>query len=250
MSPRSEPLERIEVVLPDDRRVAARVRVSSRARNARIRIDPEGGVELVVPAGMRRRQASAALEGRAGWIAAKLGEMARRRERAGVLGLDRPGVVWVAGRALPIRREAAGRAIARRVGDELLVAGPDPAGAAGAVDRWYRRAARETIEPIVVEEGRRLGVLAQRISVRDPRSRWGSCSSTGTLSFSWRLVIAPEPVLRYVVVHELVHLRVPSHSPVFWQALGVAMPDWRSHADWLRDHGDELQRFQVRAPET
>lgn len=236
----------LPVLLPNGRRLDAAVRISARARHARIRIDAAGGVELVAPIGMRRREARAALASRAGWIAARIAEAARRRERAGILGLDRPGVAWLGGRALAIRRVGGARAVARRVQDELLVAGAEAAGAEAAIERWYRRTALRAIEAAIAEEGARLGLAPGRVSVRDPRSRWGSCSSSGTVSFSWRLVMAPEPVLRYVVIHELVHLREPNHSPRFWHALSAALPGWRDQADWLRDHGDEVQRFRPR----
>jgi predicted metal-dependent hydrolase len=96
----------------------------------------------------------------------------------------------------------------------------------------------------VAREARRLGVRPGRIGVRDPRTRWGSCSSNGNLSFSWRLVIAPLEVLEYVVVHELCHLRELNHSKRFYRLLDDARPRWREEASWLRDFGWELHEYR------
>ncbi|MBM3677327.1 MAG: M48 family metallopeptidase, partial [Actinobacteria bacterium] len=116
--------------------------------------------------------------------------------------------------------------------------------AARAVASWYRRAARERIEVAVEREAARLDLSPTRISIRDQRTRWGSCSRSGALSFSWRLILAPLPVLEYVVVHELCHLRRHDHSPAFWALVEHALPGWRAHAQWLADHGAALHGYR------
>ena len=103
-----------------------------------------------------------------------------------------------------------------------------------AIDRWYRREARSRIEAAVERESERLGLYPTKVTIRDQRTRWGSCSTSGTLSFNWRLVIGPVEALDYVVVHELIHLRHHNHSRNFWDALTEAMPDWKPRAQWLR----------------
>jgi predicted metal-dependent hydrolase len=107
-----------------------------------------------------------------------------------------------------------------------------------------RRAVRELIAMLIDEEAPELGVEPKRIQIRDQRSRWGSCSTTGTLSFNWRLVLAPFEVLDYVVVHELCHLREPNHSGRFWKLVEARRPDWRAQRDWLHEHGPELLAFR------
>ena len=94
------------------------------------------------------------------------------------------------------------------------------------------------------EEADALGVRWTRIEIRDQRSRWGSCSTRGTLSFNWRLVLAPFEVLDYVVVHELCHLREPNHSRRFWKLVESRRPAWRVQRDWLHEHGPELLAFR------
>jgi predicted metal-dependent hydrolase len=110
-----------------------------------------------------------------------------------------------------------------------------------------RRAAREVISMVCEEEAEALGVRYERIEIRDQRTRWGSCSTRGTLSFNWRLVLAPHEVLDYVVVHELCHLREANHSRRFWKLVETRRPDWRARRDWLHEHGPELLAFRPAA---
>ena len=110
-----------------------------------------------------------------------------------------------------------------------------------------RVAVRELVTMLVDDEAPKLGVTPTRIQIRDQRSRWGSCSTTGTLSFNWRLVLAPLDVLDYVVVHELCHLREANHSRRFWSLVEERRPEWRLHRDWLHEHGPELLAFRPAA---
>lgn len=116
--------------------------------------------------------------------------------------------------------------------------------ALGVSEAEGRRAARELVGMIVDDEAAALGVSVRRLEIRDQRTRWGSCSGLGTLSFNWRLVLAPFEVLDYVVVHELCHLRHPDHSARFWQLVGSRRPQWRLQRQWLRDFGSELLGFR------
>ena len=110
-----------------------------------------------------------------------------------------------------------------------------------------RLAARGLTSALAEEEAERLGVAYRRIRIGDQRTLWGSCSARGTLSFNWRLVLAPFDVLDYVVVHELCHLRVADHSRRFWALVERHRPGWREQRDWLREHGPELLAFKADA---
>jgi predicted metal-dependent hydrolase len=110
-----------------------------------------------------------------------------------------------------------------------------------------RQAVRELVAMLIEEEAPEIGVQPARVQIRDQRSRWGSCSTRGTLSFNWRLVLAPFDVLDYVVVHELCHLREPNHSRRFWRLVEQRRPEWRMHRDWLHEHGPELLAFRPAA---
>lgn len=110
-----------------------------------------------------------------------------------------------------------------------------------------RLVAHERIAKVAEREAERLGVLYERIAVRDQRSRWGSCSSRGTLSFNWRLALAPPEILEYLVVHELCHLREANHSHRFWALVESVRPGYRDEQRWLREHGPELLAFRPAA---
>jgi predicted metal-dependent hydrolase len=110
-----------------------------------------------------------------------------------------------------------------------------------------RAGARALVSALVAAEAPRIGVEPARIRIGGQRTLWGSCSSRGTLSFNWRLVLAPLEVVDYVVVHELCHLRVPDHSRRFWGLVEAHRPRWREQRDWLREFGAELLAFRPSA---
>lgn len=112
-----------------------------------------------------------------------------------------------------------------------------------ALERWYRTAARREIALRLEEATAVLGVEYQRLAIRDQRTRWGSCSSRGTLSFNWRLVLGETHALDYVVWHEACHLLVPNHSHHFWELLKDVYPEYLVGKHWLHHHGHELLIF-------
>ena len=111
---------------------------------------------------------------------------------------------------------------------------------------WLKREARRKIDERVAEYASVLGVRPKRITIRDTSSRWGSCSSARSLSFSWRLVLAPPAVLDYVVAHEVAHLRELNHRPRFWRLVELLVPDIEKSQAWLSDHGALLHRYAPR----
>lgn len=129
-----------------------------------------------------------------------------------------------------------------REGSRLLVRTPASEAVDGAVEGWYRREARAETSRRAAAAAAALGAQVARVTIGDPRSRWGSCSGRGTLSFSWRLMLAPESVLDYVVAHEACHLVRPDHSPAFWELVAGAFPGHAIARDWLRDNGALLHR--------
>ncbi len=225
--------------------MTVRVRESGRARTARILLGVQRPLEIIVPAGTAENEVDALLESRRGWITDKLTAVRAERARPAQLGLDRRGVIWLAGEAVTIAQLDGDRASIHRDDDSIVAVGPSPETREQAIERWYRREARDRIRTVVSEESRRLGLQFRSVAVRDQKTRWGSCSAAGNLSFNWRLVLAPPEVLRYLTVHELCHLAEPSHSKPFWRRLEAAMPDWREPAEWLREHGGELRAYRL-----
>jgi predicted metal-dependent hydrolase len=117
-----------------------------------------------------------------------------------------------------------------------------PAGEARrpALERWYRRAARSEIEPRLDRACALAGTSYSRLAIRGQRTRWASCSRSGAMSFNWRLLLAPEAVLDYVVWHEVCHLEVMDHSPRFWRLLAARSPGYHVQLRWLRANGATL----------
>jgi predicted metal-dependent hydrolase len=229
-----------------DEKLTVRVRESARARTARIIVGPRRPLEVIVPTGTADRDVDDFLAAKRRWVERKVAAAREIAARPPRLGLERSGVVWLNGEEVPLERENGSRSMAAMDDGRLVVRGEDE-DAPRAVERWYRREARKRIEEVAVSEAARLGLEYHSLGIRDPRTRWGSCSRRGHLSFSWRLVAAPPDVLRYVVVHELCHLREPSHSKAFWRLLEAARPGWQQQARWLREHGQELHDFTLRA---
>jgi predicted metal-dependent hydrolase len=106
-----------------------------------------------------------------------------------------------------------------------------------AFESWYKKQAKAIIPARVSWMAKQHGFECQGIRITSARTRWGSCSSRSTLSFTWRLVMAPEEMIDYVIVHELVHLRVHNHSKEFWRQVGLIMPDYKEKRLWLRKNG-------------
>ncbi len=140
------------------------------------------------------------------------------------------------GQALTLVPQA-GRKRAHRRGARLFVPAADPR---PAIERFYRRAAREEVGERLDRATALAGVCYCDLSIRSQRTRWASCSSNGHMSFNWRLLLAPESVLDYVIWHEVCHLEILDHSPRFWALVERRWPRWRADRDWLRVHGASL----------
>jgi predicted metal-dependent hydrolase len=212
--------------------IAYRVRRNAAARRVKVRVDPQHGVEVLLPARAPLRVAAAAVAELAPWIERQLDALAQARGRLAPAGT----LPYLDERLTLVVQE--GRRQVHRRGDALLV----PAGehAAAALERWYRRAAREELTRRVDAATAAAGTPYTKLTIRNQRTRWGSCASGGALSFNWRLLLAPQRVLEYVVWHEVCHLRCADHSPAFWALLDARCPDWREPAAWLRENGSAL----------
>jgi predicted metal-dependent hydrolase len=205
---------------------------SPRARRVRVSVDGDGHVVVTLPRKAPARAAAEAVRELAPWI-----ERRRRAlERAAAEVERAPGTVPYLGRELRLQPQP-GRERVHRRGDVLLVPTGD---ARPALERWYRRQARAEIARRLDAAVARAGTRYRGLTIRGQRTRWASCSSTAAMSFNWRLLLAPEAVLEYVVEHEVCHIEVMDHSPRFWALLESRVPDWREHSRWLRRYGATL----------
>jgi len=210
-----------------------RVRRSPRAQRVRVTVDLARGVEVVLPRRAPEREAAIAISQLRPWIERRVRELDRARATLAARGDAVPYI----GQMLTLVSQPDRTRVQQR-GGELLV----PAGAARreALERWYRRAARAEIGPRLDRASSATGHDYTSLTIRGQRTRWASCSARGGMSFNWRLLLAPEPVLDYVIWHEVCHLQVMDHSPRFWALLARHRPDYRQHARWLREHGATL----------
>ena len=236
----SEP-QTIEIIF-DGTAYAVRVRRHRQARRYTLRVQATTReVILTIPTRGSLKEARGFAQQHGGWIAARLGRLA-----AAVPFAD--GVV-VPLRGEPHRiahRHAARGSVWTEIdgnGERLLcVAGYAPH-LARRVGDFLRREARRDLEAASLRYAGELGLAVRRVTVRDQASRWGSCSTTGMLSYSWRLVLAPSYVLHYLAAHEVAHLVEMNHSAKFWRVVRRICPDHERAKAWLDVHGTDLHRY-------
>jgi predicted metal-dependent hydrolase len=238
-------------------RLECTIRRSSRARLMRLTVDPRHTAVITIPAraarskGEAERLAESFVAEREVWLRRHLDRQARQRAELDALGpLRDGGTLLFRGEAHRLRVVAPtpGRsrtAVTREGGDDgdELVVRPgarERRDLAAILEAWLRVRARSAIEREIERHAPALAVEPAEVTVRDTRTRWGSCSRARRLSFSWRLILAPPEALETVVVHELAHLRVFGHGPEFWELVAARRPDHRRWRRWLRDHSLEL----------
>jgi predicted metal-dependent hydrolase len=217
--------------------VPVRVRVNRRARRLLLRIDPKTReVVLTLPHQRLVGDGLAFASSRAEWLAARFAELPNR------IPFADGGWVPLLGEPHRIRHRPGVGGGVRCVGDEIHVAG-DVEFLPRRVGDWLRREAKREAGDRSLPLAERIGRRVRRVTVRDNTSRWGSCSADGSLSFCWRLILAPAPVLDYVVAHEVAHLVHRNHGQDFWSLVAELCPDHVGRREWLRAHGAGLHRF-------
>jgi predicted metal-dependent hydrolase len=213
------------------------------ARQVRFEIREGGILTVVLPRRCSLDAVDEMVQSKSRWILGKMDAFAGRKFPQGNGRLKAGDAVPYLGEQLRIAvvdGGAPGPAV-ELVGQTLMVRGGRRAGGLEPlVEAWYRAAAAAVLRRKVQQYAADLGVSFSRFSIRGQRTRWGSCSHKGTLSFNWRLMMAPEPVADYVVIHEVAHLREMNHTGRFWRLVAERCPSWREHRKWLNDHGAEL----------
>lgn len=225
-------------VLPGSPPVEVHLKRSTRARRFSLRVSRlDGKVTLSIPTRAREAEAMAFLRGQEGWLRQTLSAIPEAALRPVGLG----AMVPVEGLPL-LLAPGSGRGL-RVEGERLLVPG-DPATAGARVAAWLKVLARDRLAAASTRYAAEVGRSYSSLALRDTRSRWGSCSPDGRLMYSWRLILAPPPVLDYVAAHEVAHLVELNHSPAYWRVVTGICPDWRQHRGWLHQHGSTLHRFR------
>jgi len=224
------------VLTLDEPGVPVRLRVVPQARRFTLRLEPDGGgAVLTLPPGVPLTEARMFLMRQSDWLTRAL---ARHRGRT-VVG---PGTMLpVAGQPVEVGLCPGPRRPPRIEGGRLLVTGPGSPGP--RIAAWLKLRARDALVPAARHYSALLGREVAAVTLRDTRSRWGSCTSTGRLAFSWRLAMAPPEVLDYVAAHEAAHLVEMSHAPRFWAVVEKLMPGYLPRRAWLKREGRALHGF-------
>ena len=232
----------IRLIDTDGTEFAVPARHSARARRLLLRVDPaRGGPELVLPEGVDPARAEAFARQNLGWLRTRLAHLPNRVAFADGVAVPILGVEHRI-RHRPAQRGGVWRVRGPDGSVELHVSGTAEHLARRGTD-FLKAEAKRVITPRARAHADTVDRRAGRVTVRDTASRWGSCSSRGNLSFSWRLVLAPERVLDYVVAHEAAHLVEMNHSPRFWRLVGRLMPGYEPERAWLKRHGGRLHAY-------
>ena len=223
-------------ILPGNPPVALILRRSARARRISLRVSGvDGRVTLTLPRGVAERKALEFAEEKAGWLRKQLSQ--RPDEVDVTLGAELP----VGG--VPMRIVAGTGRSVRAEGETLLVPGA-PEAVPARLRAWLKAQARDRLAEASDRYATALGRPYARLTLRDTRSRWGSCSHDGGLMYSWRLILAPGDVLDYVAAHEVAHLAEMNHSRAFWDTVERLKPGYQPFRRWLRDNGASLHRYR------
>lgn len=228
-----------QVLIPGNPPIEISLRRSARARRISLRVSRlDGRVTLSLPLFVAEREAVAFATSKAEWLRAILG--ARSVPQRAEFGAMLP----IAGTARLIT-PGSGRAI--RLGADSVEVPGDPSRTGVRLAAWLKVMARDRLARACDHYAAQLGVSYGPLSLRDTRSRWGSCAVDGRLMFSWRLIMAPPDVLDYVAAHELAHRIEMNHSSAYWDVVSRIYPDWKQQRAWLRNAGQSLQLWDFGA---
>ncbi len=227
----------VHLLQADGEQIELAWRVNRRARRISLKVENASGqAVLVLPSKRALAEGLRFAETQVAWLRQHLDRLGTRQPFADGATVPVEGGLIRIATTDNLRRELL-------ADDVLHVPAEEAALVALRVRRWLKLRAGARLRERVAAHADRLGVSHGRVTMRDQRTRWGSCSRTGALSFSWRLILAPPAVLDYVAAHEVAHLREMNHSRAFWRHVAHLQPDYARHRDWLRDHGPDLHRY-------
>ena len=238
--------ERWTLVEIEGRMVDVRVVENPRTSRLTLRIVPAAktpeSLRVTVPPGTPEHEVDTFLARNAGWAAARLARLPQITRIAEGARIPLRGIDHT------IRHSGRTRGVVATGMDEdgpVIRVHGDAKFVARKVADFLKRQARADLTKAVAIHAKALSVTPSSITLRDTTSRWGSCSSTGALNFSWRIVLAPPAVLDYLAAHEVAHLREMNHSDRFWALVEETCPDYSRHRAWLRAHGSALHAVQA-----
>jgi predicted metal-dependent hydrolase len=223
--------------------LAFELKRSPTARLIWLKIDREANVIVTIPRGYDTRLVPEYLRKNLKWIIRNL-EKCRRQMAASQTTTKSAGLSYL-GQPLELVLEPRPEGTASiQIKQDKLILGLSPSTPAAKnkiLTRWFKDKAASVIRSKCDALAQRIGVDFNRITLRDQKTRWASCSHKRNLSFNWRLIMVPEPVLDYVIIHELCHLKEMNHSKRFWGLVSKHNPDWKEHRKWMNSHGGGLK---------
>jgi predicted metal-dependent hydrolase len=214
--------------------------IRSRRKTIAIEIHPDGSVLVRAPL----RISTAAIEGlvreKSAWIERKLSEAKHLQQSSPAHRYESNETFLYPGKPYPLIYAERERPFITLEHGHFVVARSSQPRAKHIFEAWYRAEAERIFHERIQYHSTRTGLHPARLRISSARTRWGSCSTTGTISLTWRLVMAPLPLIDYVILHELAHLRVKNHSPAFWNFLGMICPDFQAIRKTLKAVGDQF----------
>jgi predicted metal-dependent hydrolase len=233
-----------ERAILDGREVIFRLRRVKSARALRIRVGPHG-VEVICPVSRTSDEAEEFLRANGAWVTSQLDRIAalrsvRRAQHVAAGEILFEGLPCKVDLEQSVTAPRSNRVTRRGDVITVRVGTKSPMSPAKSLERWLRKEARRQIECYVARLAVELDVAPRCIYIMDQRTKWGNCSPLNNLSFSWRIIMAPEHVLRYLVTHEVVHLAVPDHSQRFWLTVQSLCPEAEQARQWLAANGQKL----------
>jgi predicted metal-dependent hydrolase len=246
----------LQTILLDGQDVECRFVRSPTATKLRIKVRPDC-IEVVVPEGREVAEATDFVFENRAWV---IEQLDRARQLRAVRRPDQRmrGQILFRGEPIPVSVAQidtwqAPNKVFLEADAIVITRGPDArTPVARSLEYWLRKQARASIEQHLIDVGKRVKRTPNRVYVMGQRTKWGNCSALGNLSFNWRLIMAPDYVLRYIVTHEMVHLAIPDHSQRFWLTVQSLCPNADRARQWLVAHGhrltvDLVDLFSVRA---
>ncbi len=226
----------------DGQIVSYTLRRSFQARRLRLEISQRTGLIVTVPHSYPLRRLPELLESKGHWILRQLNKFSRMKSLPPPKQLVPGDTVPYLGRELMLVKQEKVRGGVSRHGDKLIVSSDlfENTRLEPALEQWYRTEAAAILTGITDRLSSLIGIGYHRIAIRGQKTRWASCSRGRNLSFNWRLIMAPEPVVEYVIIHELLHLKEMNHSEKFWELVSRYCPAWKQHKKWLRQHEADL----------
>lgn len=230
-------LGKFEIVL-DNEVVIYSVKRSHRAKYVRLEIRRKTGLTIFIPRFYKISDLPDLLRKKRLWILKKLSDFKGAgpyvSEREFCNGCSLPYL----GKHLKLKRNNPGTVDHISLKGNILTINhyDGEVRLAQIIEWWYRQQAEKVIKKKVGELCHKLGITCNRLTIRKARTRWGSCSQRGNLNFNWKLIMVPEPVIDYVIIHELTHLKEMNHSKKFWNLVAEHCPQWCQRKKWLEDH--------------